>query len=173
MGGVSWLCSVLLAATLAYAGIAKLRRPGTTAAGFAALGLPAPDTLARAVPVVELAVAAALVLVPRAGAAVALVLLLGFTAVLARVVVRGETVSCGCFGTARREPVSVVDLARNGLLAVAAAIVLVVSDPTTPDLADVVLVTTVVALGLVLLALLDLRRTTGGIWRMDLETGPK
>ena len=173
MGGIAWLCGVGLAATLAVAGIAKLRRPRATAAGFAALGLPWPDLLARVVPVVELAVAAGLVVVPRPAAAAALVLLVAFTAVLARVVARGEAVACGCFGTARQEPVSVVELTRNGMLAVLAVVTLLTSDATTPHLADVVLVTTAAALGWVVLALLDVRRTTGGIWKMDLRIGPE
>lgn len=125
----------LLAAVFAWAGAAKLGQPAETAAGFAALGLDRPAALARAVPVVELALAVGLLAAPAAGAAAALLLLAAFTAVLARALRRGVEVPCACFGRAGGPPLSWVEVARNGLLAALAALALAAGlDPRVPAL---------------------------------------
>ena len=172
MDGVGYVAALVLAAVLGWAGVAKLSRPRTTASGFAAMGLPAPDALARAVPLAEIVVAATLVVVPRAGAVAALVLLVAFTVVLARALRAGSSVSCGCFGTSGRAPVSFVELVRNGLLVVAAVAALAASSPVAPGLDDLVLATTAAAVAGVVLALCRLRRDTGRVWGMDLRMGP-
>jgi hypothetical protein len=119
--------ALALAVVFVWAASAKLTRLGTTRQGLADLGLPAVGVLARGVPVAELATAALLVAVPRAGGTVALVLLAGFTAVVARAVARGSTARCTCFGTVSRRPVSVTDLVRNAVLGAVALVAAVPS----------------------------------------------
>jgi uncharacterized membrane protein YphA (DoxX/SURF4 family) len=160
--------ALLLAAVFAWAGAAKLRQAAVTERTFRAFGLPAPAALARGVPLAELGLAAGLVLAPGWAAALALGVLAGFTTVLVRAMRAGVDVGCGCFGTARREPVSSVEVLRNGLLAVAAAVALFADRPIAVGLDDVIAVTTAAAIGAVVLALAELRRATGAVWRMEL-----
>ena len=133
MVGFGYACAVVLAAVFVRAGVAKAVRPQETAAGFAALGLPGAVAMARAVPLAELALAALLLAAPRAGGAAALVLLGGFSAFLGRALTRGVAAPCNCFGTARAEPVSGLDLVRNLLLAGLAAAALLDAHPVTPS----------------------------------------
>src|SRR5215211_1376586 len=115
MNEVSYLSALVLGALFAWAGMAKLlggRR--RTARTFRGLGLPAPERLAIAVPLLELTLAAGLVVIPRPAGIVALVTLTAFSAVVYRAVRSGVTVGCGCFGSAGRGPVSAVELVRNG-----------------------------------------------------------
>ncbi len=121
--------ALILALVLAWAGVAKLRRPTATADDFAELGLPWPTRLAVAVPVIELVTAALLVVIPGWGGVAAFGLLAVFTANLAVVVRSGRVVSCACFGEASRAPVSSRQLARNGLLAGLALVAATVADP--------------------------------------------
>ena len=125
MGVIGLVASGLLALVLVWAGASKLAYPAQVATGFSALGLPAAAALARVVPLVELALAVALLAAPVPGAVGTLVLLALFSAVLARAVVRGVDTGCGCFGAgsyARR--VSWRDLLRNAALAGVAVLVL-------------------------------------------------
>lgn len=171
---MSYTAALLSAAVLAWAGIAKWSRPRGTAASFAGLGLPAPRLLARAVPLVEMAAAAGLVVAPRVGAVAALFLLASFSVVLVVALRRGTAVGCACFGTARTRPVSVVDLLRNVGLAGLAVLALGSTDPTVPELEGGIVVTTAFAMGAVALAVADLRREIGTVWsnRLAGETGP-
>ena len=124
MDGLGYACAVLLAGLFVRAGAAKLARPAPTAASFVALGIPAPAPMARAVPVLELLVAVALLALPSTGGIGAAALLTVFSLVLARGLRSGVSAPCNCFGAARADPVSQVDLARNiglALLALAAA----------------------------------------------------
>jgi hypothetical protein len=164
VSGVGYTSAVVLAVVLAGAGVAKLRAPRTTTASFSALGLPAAARLARVVPHLEVAVAASLVTVPRVGAVVAAVLLVAFTGVVAVTIRRGVDAGCACFGAPTSRPVSGVELARNaGLLALAAAAA-VAEQPVVPAFADVVLVTTAVAVAVVGLTVLDTRHEVGRLW---------
>lgn len=133
MEGFAYLCALLLAVAFVRAAAAKLARPDRTAAGFAALGLPRPGFLARAVPLLELAVAALLGALPRLGGVAAFTLLAAFTVVLARAVKAGVTTGCTCFGAVSTEPVSRRDLLRNGLLAAAAVAAWDAPGPTVPS----------------------------------------
>jgi hypothetical protein len=154
---MSYVAALVLAGLLAWAGVAKLARPRTTAAAFAALGVPG----ARLVPLLELVVAALLVTWPAVGGWSAAALLLAFGAVLVRAARRG--VGCACFGAAPSQPASAWELVRNGgllVLAVAAAR----SRPGVPGLAEAVLVTTAVAIGALGLAVARARREVGRIW---------
>lgn len=146
MQGVGYAAALLLAAVFARAGSAKLGTRGATEATFTALGLR--RSTAVAVPLAELALAAVLVAAPGWGAALALALLAGFTTFLARGVRAGVQAGCNCFGSARRAPVSWVELARNAWLAIAAAVALSASRPTVPHAGAVAAIagTTVVAM---------------------------
>jgi methylamine utilization protein MauE len=117
---------VLLAVTLAVAGVGKLR----SAVAFAAfaetlqdLGWrspPARRAAAAALSCAELGSAALLAVPPAAiwGYAAALVLLGAMTAVAAAAVKRGRRLRCRCFGRAE-EPIGASTLTRNGLLVAA------------------------------------------------------
>jgi hypothetical protein len=164
---VLYAMALALAAVFAWAGAAKAVAPQRTKRTFAGLGLPA--WLATIVPVVELALGAGLVVAPAVVAWAALAMLAAFTTLLARVVARGESVACGCFGSARPEPVSFVDLVRNGLLIVAAAAVgLGATTADAPGLAAVITASGLAAVALLVVALADLKRRTGTIVRVEL-----
>jgi uncharacterized membrane protein YphA (DoxX/SURF4 family) len=122
---VADVLSVPLAAVFAWAGAAKAVDRRATARSFRALGLPGDALLTTGVPVVELVLAAGLVLVPAAAAPLAFGLLVAFSVVLGRALREGVPVGCGCFGTARRGPVSARDLLRNAVLAAVALVVAV------------------------------------------------
>ncbi len=164
MDGLGYACALLLAAVFVRAAAAKLARPVQTATSFVALGVPAAATAARAVPVVELLVAVALLATPRAGAIGALALLVPFTAVLAGAVRAGSRIPCNCFGAARADPVSAVDVVRNGLLVAVALAAVTARAPVVPGTPAVVVTVIVAGCGLVLLSMLRTRaryRPTG------------
>jgi len=120
---VGFVAAAGLAVVFVRAGVAKLNRPGPTTRAFAAMSLPAPGVLARAVPIVELALAVGLIASPRVGGAAALALVAVFSAVLLRNV--GTETGCGCFGAAHTHPISRADLIRNATLATLAVVVVV------------------------------------------------
>jgi peroxiredoxin/uncharacterized membrane protein YphA (DoxX/SURF4 family) len=130
MDGVVLASRLLLAAVFAVAGAAKLRDRDGTAVTLEQFGLPPgwarPGALL--LPVVELGVAALLVFDPtaRAGAAGAIGLLAAFAVAISASLARGERPDCNCFGQVHSEPVGASTLARNGLLAVPAVLVLAV-----------------------------------------------
>ncbi len=168
MSGISSLAAVGLAAVLLWAAGAKLLRPTETAADFRQLGLPAPMLLARLVPLVEIATALLLLMAPGWGGVVGFALLAGFTALLLAVVRSGRVVSCGCFGSSSTEPVSMVEVARNGLLLLAAAVAATSTGLVRPALPDLVVVSTTAIVGLLLLQLLALSRVAGGLFGAEL-----
>jgi hypothetical protein len=168
MASVGYLAALVLAALFAWAGVAKLGARRRTTRTFRALGLPAPDGLAVAVPAIELALALGLVVVPGWAAAGALALLAAFSLFLARAVRAGVDVGCGCFGSAGSEPVSFVELVRNGLLGIAAAAALAAPHPVAPSLAAVLVAGAALAIAGLVLALAELKRTVGHVWKMDL-----
>jgi hypothetical protein len=161
MTDVAYTLAVGLALVFAWAGVAKLLAPRPTARSFAALGVP--PGLARVVPYVELALAAGMVLAPITAIG-ALVLLGAFTIVL---VGADDGVRCACFGSASSEPVSWVQVLRNGFLAAAAAVASG-STPRVPSLAAVLTTAGIAAIGLLVLALADLKRKTGAVLALDL-----
>lgn len=152
MHGVAYGAALLVAAVFLRAAVAKLLDPIGTSAAFRALGLP--DITSVAIPVIELALVAALVLVPGWGAAFALALLAAFTTFLALARRSGVRTGCNCFGSARRAPISWVEILRNGLLASITVVALTASRPTVPDLGAIatVLGAAVLATGVVRLA---------------------
>lgn len=138
LDGLGYAAAVVLAGVFVVAGSAKLRDPAGTSRSFRALGVP--PALGRIVPVVELATAAALLLVPSWAAIAALALLAGFTTLLALGIRRGVTVPCNCFGSTSRAPLSGRDLGRNAALGAAAVVSLFAGNPTLPGPGAVVVV---------------------------------
>jgi uncharacterized membrane protein YphA (DoxX/SURF4 family) len=172
MTGIAYVAALGLAATFAWAAIAKLRAPERTAAGFAGLGLPAPTLLARVVPGVEAGLAVALVVVPVWGAGSALGLLAAFTILLA-VNVGRDAPGCNCFGaTPTDEPVSWVEVLRNLLLGAAAVIATGAPRPLVPALPEAVVATTVGVLGAVLLGVVRFKLRVGRVWDNQLPGDP-
>ena len=167
---MAYASALLLAAIFGWAGAAKLRSADVTERTFRAFGLAAPRTLARTVPLVELALAVGLVVVPGWAAAVALAVLAAFTVVLVRAMRAGVDVGCGCFGTSRREPVSFVEVVRNGLLACLAFAALFADGPEAISIDELIAVSTAAATGAVVLALAEVKRVTGTIWKVDLPS---
>lgn len=166
MNSAATAAAVVLAGVFAWAGVAKLARPAATAAVLRAFGLPGASVLARGVPTVELALAGLLLGRPRAGGLAALALLALFSGLLATRLARGGAgeVACGCFGGTRSTGGATVELARNGLLSGLAVAALGAPTPVAPQLPAVVALGAALASGAVLLALVDLRTTTGSVW---------
>ncbi len=125
------IAAVVVALVLVAAAVSKASSVSSTRDAFEALGLRSPGVLAVAVPALEAAVAALLLLWPRWGGLAAICLLTAFTAVLADVWRSGEPLACPCFGGSSSVPVGWVDIVRNGVL-IAAAAVAVTRDGTGP-----------------------------------------
>lgn len=162
LGGAA---AAVLAVVFAWAAVAKFRAAAETSASFHGLGLPAASLLARAVPIVEVAMAIGLVVAPAVIAWPALALVLAFSVVIARAVAAGSTVTCACFGAAPgagdvdARPVSVVELVRNaGLGALAIVASGSASGGIHTSVPALVIVTVLVALARVAFAAIDLRR---------------
>src|SRR5260221_9700642 len=126
---------LVVSGVFALAGTAKLLdRKGSR---NAATSFGVPDALAGFVglglPVAEIAIA--VLLLPTAtrwhAAMAALVLLVAFCAAIARVMARGESPDCHCFGQLHSGPVGWRTLARNGVL-LALALVMVVAGRDEP-----------------------------------------
>ena len=118
------IARVALAVVFATAAVAKLVDPARTQESLAGFGVAerfrAPAALV--LPLTELALAVLLVLEPTAvGAAIAaIVLLLAFSAAIARAIRRDERPDCNCFGQLGSRPVGWASLARNAVLAAVA-----------------------------------------------------
>jgi hypothetical protein len=117
--------ALLLAAVLLTAGISKLpARNRLEPAELQALGIPvwlrAPWAV-RALPLAEIALAAALLVTPilLPVAVAALVLFVAFEVIVIRVALRGDEVDCNCFG-ARTTPIGASAVIRNTALVLAA-----------------------------------------------------
>lgn len=155
--------ALLLAAVFAWAAAAKAMHPDETAADFARLGALAPRAAARAVPLAEFALVVALLARPDAGAAGALGLLAAFSAVLWRARAKGAVSGCACFGPGGRAGRVSTALLRNALLGLA-ALVAVRGTPGLAPLPALVAVGAAAVVGLLGLALWDLRARTGRLW---------
>ncbi|WP_210438897.1 TlpA family protein disulfide reductase [Nocardioides xinjiangensis] len=120
--------ALTLVAVLATSGAAKLRDRRATRDAFTALRVPGvvpADAAATVLPWAELALAVALVLAPdgwlTVAAAAVLVLMLAYTALVARALRFEEPVTCSCFGSLGRHDVDRTTVARNLLLSALAA----------------------------------------------------
>lgn len=142
------LATLLIVAVLIVSAVAKLREPAASASAFQMLELPKILTRLRGprlLPLGELVLAAGLLLAPPplrlVCAVVAAVLMLAYTAVIARALRFPYPVTCGCFGTLGMGLVTVRTLWRN-LLLVAVALLAIVDAvrhdrSLTAQLADV------------------------------------
>ena len=120
---------VALALVFIAAAVGKLLDLAGSRRAVVEFGLPerAAATTGTMLPFGELAIAAALILMPSArwGALAALALLLAFTSAIVRAMRRGEAPDCHCFGQLHSEPAGAPSVVRNGLLAAAAIVVLI------------------------------------------------
>jgi hypothetical protein len=147
LAGVGYAAALALAAVFFVAGVAKLAWRPITVDTFRQLGLPRPEIVAVVVPLVEVALAVALVAFPFVGGVASLCTLAAFNALLYRRVRQGSEAPCGCIGRPTdRAPVSARELARNGGLAML-AVGAIVAEPTLPSAAEIAVVAVAVALG--------------------------
>ena len=118
---------LFLAAVFLVAGAAKLADQRGSRDAVAGFGVPARAVAVSALllPLLELAVAGALVITSsaRTGAVAALVLLLAFATAIAAALRRGTTPDCHCFGQIHSSPAGPRTLVRNLLLTVPAIVV--------------------------------------------------
>ena len=125
---------LLLAAVFASAAVSKLVDPSATAAALAEFRVPRALVRfgTRALPLVELAIAIALIPMATAtwAAIAAAVLLAAFSSGVAGVLTRGERVDCNCFGAIRSGPVSRWTLLRDFVLLALAAFVAIAGPGT-------------------------------------------
>lgn len=130
LGILVLIARVALAAVFALAALTKLGRRAETEATLEAFGVPARlrRPVAVALPAIEAAVAVALLPAASApyAAVAALLLLAGFSAAVARTLVRGDQVECNCFGALGEDRVSRWTLVRDLLLMVPAAFLVAV-----------------------------------------------
>lgn len=119
-----------LSAVLVTSGIAKLRDRRATRDAFDALRVPAvlqADASATALPWVEIALAALLLLAPEGwlvpAAVAVLLLMITYTWLVARALGFNEPVSCSCFGSLGRHEIDGTTLGRNVLLVVLSGVV--------------------------------------------------
>jgi uncharacterized membrane protein YphA (DoxX/SURF4 family) len=125
MAVVALGCRFALALVLVVAGLAKIADTDDFADSIMSFEIVNPRwarRLAAWLPRAELIAGSALLagaLVPFVAAAVGM-LLVAFTAVLSRALVRGRSVRCGCFGFAGSRPIGWGSISRNVLLVAAA-----------------------------------------------------
>lgn len=169
MTGLASILAVALAVVLVAAAISKLRSPARTASDFRALALPMPTLLARGVPVVELAVAGALLVVPGWGAVAAAGLLMLFTALLVSIVRSGQTIACSCFGAVSDEPVSWVEITRNGVLLAIAISITPIDRLELPGFPAIVAASAIAVIAVVILQLVAFKRDVGAVWSTHLS----
>ena len=120
---LSLLARLVVGGVFLAAGTAKASRRGRARFDAALRGFRIPRALIQAtatwLPRFEIVLGALLVagLAVRPASLVSLALLLAFSALIARAVLRHEDVDCGCFGSASAEPVGIASLVRNAALA--------------------------------------------------------
>jgi hypothetical protein len=147
----------VLAVLLAWASLGKLAARRATVARLADGRVHLPGFVGAVVPAIELLLALLLLARPADGGAVALVVLALFHLVLAWDL--GVHAGCAYFGSARPQPVSGLSVARTlGLGVLAMGALGAGPGARMPQLADIVLVTTSVLVGMVLLTVGDVRR---------------
>lgn len=118
------LVAVLLAVLFAWSSIAKALSLSSTREDFEEMGIRSPALAVPLVCAAEASTALLLVVRPRAGAVLALLLLTAFSGVLAAVLRSGRQLRCACFGAVSRRPIDGRDLARNALLLLVAVALL-------------------------------------------------
>ncbi len=144
---MSTVCAIFLAGVFALAALAKLRDRAGTRDGFVDLGLPLADFLAWAVPLLEVVVAALLILAPGWGGVAAFALLLAFTVVLITTISSGRLVACRCFGGTTDEPVSWGQVVRNVWLLSLAVLASLASSLHRPTITQLVVSLAMIGVG--------------------------
>lgn len=116
MSTISFVASVLLGVAFVVAGGSKLA--GGQAWSVQAHDLGAPRFLIPTLPLLELGVGGALIvqLLEPVPAVIAIVLLVGFTALIGVRLQQGRHPACACFGTWSAKPIGPAHLARNAAL---------------------------------------------------------
>ncbi|MCE5289513.1 MAG: redoxin domain-containing protein [Nocardiaceae bacterium] len=121
MSTATMFARLLLAVVFAVAGSAKLVNPEAVATAVREFGVPRTlvRPVARALPVIELALAVSLVLAATAlWAGIASLVLLGlFTSAMAISLARGRRPDCRCFGQVHSSPIGATSIVRNVFLA--------------------------------------------------------
>jgi thiol-disulfide isomerase/thioredoxin len=121
------LARLVLCATFAVAGVAKLADPANARKALGDFGVPGPlaGPVAVLLPLVEIATAFVLVPVPSAwfGAVAAFALLTLFSLAIALNLVQGRRPECNCFGQIASKPIGWWTLARNVALMATAGLV--------------------------------------------------
>jgi thiol-disulfide isomerase/thioredoxin len=127
---------LVLLLVFAFAGVAKLRNLASFRQTLLDFGLPASLThpLAVALPVIELSIAAALVLSGSVGGVLALLLLLVLSGAIQANLLLGRRPNCHCFGQLGPAPIGVSSIVRNAALAIMAAVVIWEANRPAPSL---------------------------------------
>jgi len=141
--GLASSAAVVLSFILVWAALSKLRNPATTAKEFQQLGLP--DSSVRLVPLAEIGVALALLVLPGWGSVFAFFLLAAFTSILVSILRSGSEQSCSCFGQASKGPVTAFDLLRNAVLLVFSILGSTIDRLGVPQPLDIVIIGLVTA----------------------------
>jgi Ca2+/Na+ antiporter len=160
--GLAYLAAIALALVFTYSALMKLRDTHPTKRALRAAGVPV--GIARVVPFIELTSALLLLIVPTAGAVVALVVLISFTGFIASLLVRHIDVSCGCFGANATRSVSSIDVVRNVFLMAVGVVALSVTRPVLFGLDEFIAATTTFAIGAVVLAAMGTRADLGQLF---------
>ena len=164
MRGVAYTSAVALAAVFLYAGASKLMDPRAVGEALRALAVPGAAVTARMLPLVEFAIAVALLFAPAVGGVLALIALAAFSAILAARIRGGSSAPCACFGATSRAPVSSVELFRNALLAMLAVTAMLATGPRRPTLDATVTVSVLTMAGAIAVSLSRLRQQVGAVW---------
>jgi hypothetical protein len=106
---------------LAFAGVAKLRRPGGTGSAAAAIGLPSSPVAVRGLGVLEVGAAAVGLALGGPAALAVGAIYLALAVVAARLLIRSPGTNCGCLG-ASDAPVSIGHVVVDGAAVVAAGL---------------------------------------------------
>ncbi|HEY0615417.1 MAG TPA: MauE/DoxX family redox-associated membrane protein [Candidatus Elarobacter sp.] len=126
-GWAVFVCRVVIGGVLIVAGAAKIGSPAQFAAqiaGFQLLPQAAIAPLALGLPFLEILTGGCLVagVFTRAAAWIAVAMLAAFDAAIASAVVRGMSVSCGCFGPNDQTVTTWAEVARDAVFVVLALI---------------------------------------------------
>jgi thiol-disulfide isomerase/thioredoxin len=116
---------LLLGGMFAVAALTKLADRGGVRRAVVAFGVPraAAATLGSILTTIELGIAALLLTAPKVGGVVALITLIGFSAVVLVSLARGQRLDCHCFGRLSSGPLGWPTLARNGFFAALATFI--------------------------------------------------
>jgi hypothetical protein len=160
MGLLGPAAAPVLAALLTWAGAATLLHRRRVTAALARHRVPFPRFMAVIVPLLEIGIGGLLLVHPADGAAAALVLVAASHVALTWWA--GSGGPCPRVGSARLDPLSWVDVGRNlGLGGLAVVALFGGAAVEAPSLPAAVVVTTTVLIGMVLLAVAEIRHRPG------------